>query len=239
MTKSPAPIILVSGTGTGIGKTHFADAVTRRLARTQTVTGWKPVESGAAHAIGEDQARLTSVSSKDARVPSTAHLALDEGVSPHLASERAGAILPWDNWMQFARSFARGANALVVELAGGLFSPLSITEDNASFVRRFREEAVARGKLVLCAPDRLGVLHDVRAVLLATTHLGLPVDAIVLIAPAEADASSGTNRRELERTLAPIARGVAIFGPLPRLASQELADHPHIEELVGYLSRVE
>ena len=50
---------------------------------------------------------------------------------------------------------------------------------------------------MLVAPDRLGVLHDVGATHRAAASAGVVVDAVVLMAPAKADASTGSNAAEL------------------------------------------
>ena len=52
---------------------------------------------------------------------------------------------------------------------------------------------------VLVASDRLGVLHDVCATLAAMRAHGACPDYLVLSAPAQADASTGTNAAELRR----------------------------------------
>jgi dethiobiotin synthetase len=85
------------------------------------------------------------------------------------------------------------AGSLVVETAGGLHSPLADALTNADLALRLLPAHV-----VLVAPDRIGVLHDVRACTLAAQARSLRVSAVVLSAPATLDASSGTNGRELE-----------------------------------------
>jgi len=49
------------------------------------------------------------------------------------------------------------------------------------------------------APDRLGVLHDVVGALTAMQSRGRSPDWLVLSAPAQADASTGTNAAELRQ----------------------------------------
>ena len=230
------PAVLVTGTGTGIGKTHLAEALLLELRRQHTMVGWKPVESGvSAGSMGDDQARLTAASTPHVRVPGAAHVALPFGDAPSLAAERAKSVLPWDIWMHFARSFVDGDTGLVVELAGGLFSPLTLSEDNADLAGRLLSE-LPRAKLLLCAPDRLGVLSEVRSALLAATQVDLRVDAIVLIAPSEPDASTGTNRRELERTFPRRVPPPTVFGPMPRMPVSELSEHPLLLELARFSS---
>jgi dethiobiotin synthetase len=86
------------------------------------------------------------------------------------------------------------ADVLLVELAGGLFTPLDDTSTNAELV-----EGLLPARLLLVAPDRLGVLHDVGACVRAARASGLVVDALVLSAPSQPDATTGSNAGELER----------------------------------------
>jgi dethiobiotin synthetase len=82
--------------------------------------------------------------------------------------------------------------ALIVETAGGVFSPLSPTDTNLDLAR-----ALEPATWLLVAPDRLGVLHDVTSCLHAMAALGRRPDWLILSAPAEPDASTGTNAHEL------------------------------------------
>jgi dethiobiotin synthetase len=177
-------IVYIAGTGTDVGKTH----VTAALARASGLPAWKPVVSGGL----EDVERL------GARAPL---VALGEPISPHLAARREGVTLS-------ARAIVDATRArvsVIVESAGGLYSPLSDTETNADVARLLGE----RTKLVLVAPDRLGVLHDVGACARAARADGLSFAAVVLSAPAAADASTGTNAAELVRL--GLAREVVYF----------------------------
>ena len=52
-------LIVVSGTGTGIGKTHFSEAILIVLARHYArVAGVKPIETGMGEATVSDRLRL-------------------------------------------------------------------------------------------------------------------------------------------------------------------------------------
>ena len=106
-------IVAVVGTGTGIGKTHLAVALTQALAARGPVVAWKPVESGVRGALGDDEAALAAVSA--AHVPS---LRLRAPLSPHLAARREGVVIEpaalHDRWLTLAETWP----TLVVELAG-------------------------------------------------------------------------------------------------------------------------
>src|SRR5205085_10256818 len=89
------PLVIVTGTGTEIGKTHVSVALVRAWAealRSQgspsRVAGLKPVESGGtADIAGLEQASTFHV--KRDRVP----YMLARPVSPHLAAREAGVVI--------------------------------------------------------------------------------------------------------------------------------------------------
>jgi dethiobiotin synthetase len=74
-----------------------------------------------------------------------------------------------------------------------VFSPLSLTETNFDLARALEPEI-----RILVAADALGVLHDVSATLQAMRARGRAVDHVVLSGAREPDASTGSNRAELE-----------------------------------------
>src|SRR5207302_678146 len=87
-----------------------------------------------------------------------------------------------------------GAGETLVETAGGLLTPLGAAATNLDLAERLAPDAV-----VLVAADRLGALHDVRACLLALESRP-PLAArtvVVLSAPPQADAATGSNAAEL------------------------------------------
>jgi len=194
--------IVVLGTGTDVGKTHVVSSLVARLvARGHEVLAWKPVSAGG---LADPEAHARA----GARVVPPAY-ALAAAVSPHLAARLEGRAIDLavvKAALEAAESArtpgAERARVTIVEGAGGVFSPLGPGLVNADLVA-----ACAPARVLLVAPDRLGVLHDVRATLLAAGAVGLAVEAVVLSAVAahpgaEAtapgrDASAGTNAAEL------------------------------------------
>lgn len=175
-------IVYVVGTGTDVGKTHVAAA----LARVSGLPAWKPIVSGGL----EDVERL------GAKPPL---VALRDPVSPHLAARREGVEL------SVKAIVAATPGSAIVESAGGLYSPLSDDETNADVAIAYARSAL----VVLVAPDRLGVLHDVGACMRAAEADGITIAAVALSAPAQADASTGTNAAEIERL--GLAESVVVF----------------------------
>lgn len=203
--------VVVVGTGTGVGKTHLTAALARALrARGAPVVALKPLETGEpwadAAALAEDN---------PFHVKPHPLFAFTEPVSPHLAARREGrpislpAIRDWvesnesqlaicDNMWQYARW-------CLIETAGAVFSPLGASARSFELAR-----ALEPARLVLVAPDALGVLSSLDATLVAMRHHGREPDFVVLSA-AEADRSTGTNAHELE--LLGIARPALVLGP--------------------------
>jgi dethiobiotin synthetase len=216
-------LIVIAGTGTSIGKTHFAEALLRAwtAGRPRTrVAGIKPIESGLAGGTVSDAARLAAVS--------TFHVkqfgyTLSAPLSPHLAARDEGIEIRIPPILDAVRNAVEQADGVVVELAGGLFTPLAPDVCNAHLA-----VALAPETLLLVAPDRLGVLHDVAAATRAASTLPLRIDGLVMVAPEHRDPSTGRNAQEAARV-----SGVPVVAVVPRASSAELAHLPAIRKLVG------
>ncbi len=188
-----APVrIVVVGTGTNIGKTHLSVALVTHLARAgRQVCGLKPIESGVpAGGVGPDAAALAAAGVFHVKHPQP--YALPDPVSPHLAARRLGLTIdlaPVTEWVD-----AHPADYLVIETAGALLSPISPTATNLDLAR-----ALTPDVWLLVAADRLGVLHDVAACVLALKAHGIVAPPVVVLQspPAMPDDSTGTNAAEL------------------------------------------
>lgn len=216
-------IIAVTGTATGIGKTHLAEAMLLGLrAAGRRAAGAKPVESGVTPDALTDVRRLDAASA--VRVPAFGH-AFPDPVSPHLAARRVGVQIRLPPLVAALRTLARDTDDLVIELPGGLFSPISDTEINADFLR-----ALAPAAAILAAPDRLGVLHDVIAATRAATSLDVTLTHVVLIAPPTRDDSTGTNAAELRRFVS-----IPVLEPVRRDPPDRLASSAEVQALLASL----
>lgn len=192
--------IVIAGTGTAVGKSYL----TRRLREALGVSAiaLKPIETG------YDRARSDAfeIAAADAAVEPL--YTFDEPVSVHLAARSAGVLVDLSkvvDWVA-AKEARFGVELSLVESAGGLFSPVDdLGSDNGDLI----QQLAARG-WVLVAPNRLGVLHDVRATLLAATSRQLSPTAIVL-SGTSVDASSASNAAELVR----FSAGAPVFEIAP------------------------
>jgi dethiobiotin synthetase len=222
-------IIAVVGTGTGIGKTHVASALLGHLcALGHRAVGWKPVESGVDGDQGQDEAQL-----REACGVAAPTVRLAAPLSPHLAARRQGVALDQRALVAVLAELAARFPIVVVELAGGWFSPVDDELDNAEWLASLPAALRQRSRILLVAPDRLGVLHDVSAAVRAGAGLGLRPAVIALSAPAQPDDATGSNAEELRR------RGPTRAAPVvmvPRATVEALARGPAIAELAGLLT---
>jgi dethiobiotin synthetase len=193
--------IVVVGTGTEVGKTHVS-ACLLALARAKgrRVAAYKPIATGI-DGVCEDAAHHAEALAAAYRPPTFAY---KKAVSPHLAAREEGRPIELDVIRRHADQIGLASDFVLIEAAGGLFTPLSETETNVTLVRGLLPAFV-----VLVAPDRLGALHDVGASLVAARASGIEIGGVVLSAPSMPDDSTGSNASELERVgLGPI---LAVF----------------------------
>src|SRR5262249_21650671 len=120
-------------------------------------------------------------------------------------------------WLTPIREQAAG---IVLELAGGLFTPLARGTTNADLAK-----ALSPTWTVLVAPDRLGVLHDLGATTRAARAERLILDAIVLVTPPTPDE---------------LAKVADVPGPptLPRVPVDDLARSPAIASVLTRLNLI-
>jgi dethiobiotin synthetase len=221
-------LLLVCGTGTGIGKTHFSAALLRRAARDGDVAGFKPIESGCAlWDPASDHTQLAAASTF--HVKHAPEYCLREAVSPHLAARNENRRIELPRVVERAVKLAAQHRLLLVELAGGLFSPLSESVANVDLVRDL-QRAGLKTATVLVAPNRLGVLHDIGASARAAAAADVTLDGIVLNAIAEDDLTSTTNAAEMR-----VVTSVPLLGSVPRLPLQRLAGDPEIDRIYSLL----
>lgn len=229
------PRVVVLGTGTGVGKSYFTAALARALrgaSSASTIVALKPVETGVrrshrdgAPPAGSDASLLESASNGEPPRPHPL-FAFSDPVSPHLAAEQqhAGlspstrsaafrrrtprvsipAIRQWASHPALHATTIHSTYWQLVETAGGVFSPLTRRRTNADLAW-----ALDPAIWILVAPDSLGVLHDVRATLIALRASFRVPDFLVLSGAREPDAATGSNAAELPRVGLP--RPVAVL----------------------------
>ncbi len=215
-----ARLLVVTGTGTEIGKTHTSEALLHVARRGRRAVGIKPVESGLASGEVMDAERLSRASTFHVQHPA---YRFAPPISPHLAARARGVVIDLAAICRTVADVRAQADVVLVELAGGLFSPLGDAVTNADLALMLAPDV-----LLLVAPDRLGVLHDAGATRRAAAAMGLRLPTLALVAPAVSDASTGTNAPELRRDFATVVT-------VPRAPLAALAEDPSIATLAAVL----
>lgn len=191
---SHAPIIVVTGTDTEIGKTLVTCALAHRFDRRGLdVRAVKPVESGIDELADEERDGHRLARAARQETPPRALVELTRPLAPPEAADIDGVDLSMDEWCEEIEAIAEAADLVFVEGAGGLLSPLT-------WQTSARELADALGAPALVvAPDALGVLNHTLMTLEVLEAAGIPLAGVVFSRSREADDSTDKNPRTLRR----------------------------------------
>lgn len=179
----------MTGTDTDVGKTCVAVAIVREFtAAGRRVGVYKPVASGLAAGPG-DARRLWEAAGRPLTIAAVCPQSFSAALAPPRAARVEGravdeqllrsGMVAWRSWSE----------VVVVEGAGGLFSPLSETSLNVDLVRDFGLP------LVIVDAARLGAIGRTLATVRAARAEGLPIAAVVLshTRPPEGSAADPAN----------------------------------------------
>lgn len=218
--------ILITGTGTGVGKTWVGQALALALRSAgKEVVAIKPVETGCYGPAGEREDGVLLAQATGQNHPSQAIFRLPDNVPPTLSSDKSGITIDFDGLVLKIERCGETAEFLLIEGTGGLLEPVT-WEWNMVDVAR----ALGACALVV-AVDRLGTINHTLLTLSALELAGVPCAGVVLTIPESADLSTGTNAAAIAR-LSGLDRVVAA----PRSAYPDRTDA--MRTVVGWLSRV-
>ncbi|MCB9685427.1 MAG: dethiobiotin synthase [Alphaproteobacteria bacterium] len=184
--------LFVTGTDTDAGKTRVTACLARAARARGTIVACKPVASGVTPgSAGEDAERLGAAAGH----PPLVFAAFEAPLSPHRAAELEGRTLP-DGLLE--RVAALRADTVLVEGVGGWRVPLRLepplwVEDLAR---------ATAGRVLVVAPDRVGVINQALLTVDAVRRSGLEVAAVALSRTSPTtDASAATNADDLRMFL--------------------------------------
>jgi dethiobiotin synthetase len=182
--------VFVTGTGTEVGKTVVAAAITRTLAASgRRVAVFKPALTGLDEPGESDHALLRRAAESRQSDAEISPYRYGPPMSPHLAAELAGEEIEPARLLAAARVAAASADALVCEGVGGLLVPLS-----TGYLVRDLAVDLALPLLVAASPS-LGTINHTLLTVEAARSAGLEVSAVVLTPwPGEPGAIEESNR---------------------------------------------
>ena len=174
MNPPTSPMIIVTGTDTGIGKTVFAAG----LAGFLDAYYWKPVQAGTEEETDSEVAcRLSGLPPE--RILNE-RWRLTAPASPHLAAELDGCTIDPD-----ALDPPAGlAHCLVIEGAGGLLVPMTRNTLQIDVFARWR------APVVLCARTALGTINHSLLSIEALRRRNIPILGITFIGSANLDSET-------------------------------------------------
>jgi dethiobiotin synthetase len=131
----------VTGTDTGVGKTLIACGLLRAFAACgYRAVGMKPVAAGAEprgdHVVYGDVEALCAAGNVAAPREVMNPYAFRRPIAPHIAAAEEGVVIDLDQIERSFRALAGGADAVVVEGAGGFRVPLGPATDTGELARR-------------------------------------------------------------------------------------------------------
>ena len=134
-----AHTIFITGTDTGVGKTHIACAILKKLrAAKRDACGFKPVASGCDRTAdglrNADALALQAAAKTGEPYESINPYAFEAAIAPHLAAERSGVRISVLKLREAHAALAGRHELIVAEGAGGWRVPLDESWTMAEFV---------------------------------------------------------------------------------------------------------
>jgi len=173
--------LFVTGTDTDVGKTAVAVTIVRGLVRNRGVAGlrvgvYKPVASGVppGGAAGSDMGRLWEAAGRPLSIEAVCPQMFTAAISPPQSARAEGRRVDERLLRSGFQVWRDTSDIVIVEGAGGLFSPLGDATLNADLARDLGLP------LVVVDAARLGAIGRTLAVVRAARAEGLRVAAVVL-----------------------------------------------------------
>lgn len=201
----------VTGTDTEVGKTVVSAALLEAAANIGKVTaGYKPVASGSEWRNGElrntDALALQSASSISLSYAEVNPYTFEEPTSPHIISADEGKPIAFSVMSTGLRALRKKANWVLVEGAGGWYTPLS---ESTSFAQWAQQEQLP---VILVVGVKLGCINHALLTAQAVQQSGLRLGGWV----ANCVIEPGSRHAEYMATLRRLLP-VACLGEIPHL----------------------
>ncbi len=216
--------IFITGTDTGVGKTVLTALLAAWLReRGVRVAALKPVCSG-----GRGDARILRAALGGA-------LTLDEinpwhfraPVAPALAAKLEKKSVKRASVLAHVRAARKKFDAVLVEGAGGLLSPLGENFDSRDLI------AALHATPIIVAPNRLGAVNQVLLTLEALPENFRARAKVVLMSPLKPDAATATNGALLEKWSAQKFFRLPWFGD--NFSAAEILRKPQVKRTLAAL----
>ena len=179
--------LFITGTDTGVGKTHVACQIVRDLRETgHHVGAFKPACSGASlDEIGtahwDDIERLRDALNGDVSEDQVCPQRFLAPLAPPVAAKKEGRRVDWESIVHGFEAWQKQCEVLIVEGAGGLLCPLTDDATIADFA------ALTSFPLVIVARLGLGTINHTLLTVEVARWRGLRIAGLVFNEPIPTD----------------------------------------------------
>jgi dethiobiotin synthetase len=161
----------MTGTDTDVGKTRVTAALLAAArAAGLKVAGMKPVAAGAeqrdGRLVSDDALLIAAASGQDTPYDDLNPFCLIDPISPHIAADRANIRVDIDKIVEVSRRMALAHELLLIEGAGGWYTPISAGKSMADLAK-----AIA-APVVVVVGLQIGCLNHARLTREAIGHCG-------------------------------------------------------------------
>jgi dethiobiotin synthetase len=218
----------ITGTDTGAGKTRVTVALLAAAREAGLkAAGMKPVAAGAeqreGRLVSDDALRIAAASGQDTSYDDLNPYCLLEPVSPHIAANMAHISIDVGKIVGIARRLAQAHELLLIEGAGGWYTPLGAGESMADLA------GALAAPVVLVVGMRLGCLSHARLTHEAIERSGCHYAGWIASGVDARFAAAGENLATLTSLLGAPPLGVL---PFERDSSR---DAPHLRVALSRL----
>lgn len=219
----------ITGTDTDVGKTVASCALLQAAAQMGYRTaGYKPVASGSemtAEGLRNSDALALQANSNQALSYSQVNpVTLSEATSPHIASASEGRAIHLPELSQGLRQLEQTADWILVEGAGGWFTPLS---SQATFADWVQQEQLP---VIMVVGVKLGCINHALLTALAIRQAGLKLAGWVANEVIPAGARQGEYLATLTQKI-----DAPLLGVIPHLTDLAVYTAAQRRDLGGYL----
>ena len=169
--------IFITGTNTNVGKTYFGTLLMKHLLQYKKCMAFKPIETGCKISkqklVPADSSKYYKLISNTTSLEQINPYRFKEPVSPYLAIKLANKRVYLRNYLKKLEAISDN-NIILIEGAGGAFSPFALDGLNIDFMK------LVRSKNILVVKDELGCIGSALSHFYAFKKNKVPLDIMIL-----------------------------------------------------------
>ncbi|MCP4944543.1 MAG: dethiobiotin synthase [Planctomycetaceae bacterium] len=219
MVHRKPPKLFFAGTDTDVGKTYVASLAARVIVANGIKLGvYKPVASGCqteqGQLIAEDAVSLWKAAGQPLSLEQVCPQRFKAPLAPPEAAALEKTQVDAEKIRDGIKIWEQNSELVIVEGAGGLFSPLADGMLNIDLAQQLN------APVIVVAANRLGAIHQTLATCEAAAKRGIQPMGIVLCDPTgTADDSANSNSEQIQKYCS-----VPILGSVPFNGTEEDAE---------------